>query len=119
MKRNWDVVREVLLEVEALDNSKAEDRTYDLETDSDRPEHALHAILLFQAGFIKGADTSTMDGDGIIAQGLTWSGYDLLETIRSKPVWEKIQSLAKEKGLELTFDTIKSLAKVALTAVIG
>lgn len=49
---------------------------------------------------------------------LSWAGHDLLDTLRSKPVWERIKTTAKEKGPELTFDAVKALVKVALEYVI-
>ncbi|WP_079744105.1 DUF2513 domain-containing protein [Pseudomonas aeruginosa] len=55
----------------------------------------------------------------MIAQGLTWAGYDLLDTIRSKAVWERIKSTAQDKGIELTFDAVKALGKYALDWVIS
>lgn len=78
-----------------------------------------HGVLLWKAGFIEGADASDMDGDAALAQGLTWAGHDLLETIRSKVVWERIKATADDKGIELTFDAVKALGKAALSSVIG
>jgi hypothetical protein len=50
---------------------------------------------------------------------LTWRGHELLDTIRSKPVWEKIKSTVQEKGIELTFDTVIALGKVAVAWIIA
>lgn len=119
MKRNWDVIRDVLIEVEALDSVQDQTIEYGPARESDEPEKDVHGILLWKAGFIEAIDASDMDGDAIHAQGLTWAGHDLLETIRSKAVWERIKATAKEKGIELTFDSVKALGKAALTAVIG
>ena len=55
----------------------------------------------------------------MVVDGLTWKGHEFLDTIRSKSVWEKIKSAALEKGLELTFDTIKKLSVVTLKMIIG
>lgn len=119
MKRNWDVIREVLIEVEALDQAKFEDIQYDAPSESSNPEKAVHMILLWKAGFIEGADASSMAGDAVIATGLTWAGHDLLETMRSKPVWNQIKKMAQEKGIELTFDAVKALGRTALAAIVG
>jgi hypothetical protein len=42
------------------------------------------------------------------------AGHDLLDTMRSTTIWEKIKVTGKSKGIELTFDTIKAMAAVAL-----
>jgi hypothetical protein len=53
------------------------------------------AVLLWKSGFIEGADASSLDlGDSVVAQGLTWAGRDLLDTIQSKPVWDRIKTTA-------------------------
>jgi hypothetical protein len=49
----------------------------------------------------------------------TWAGHDLLHTLRSKTVWQRIKTTAKDKGIELTFDAVKSLGKVAVDWVIA
>lgn len=119
MKRDWDIIRDVLIEVEALDDARFQSIEYGPTSESDEPEKDAHGILLWKAGFIEGANASSMDGDAVIAQGLTWDGHELLETIRSKAVWERIKSTAKEKGIELTFDAVKGLGKAVLTTIIG
>ncbi|EMB4117873.1 TPA: DUF2513 domain-containing protein [Pseudomonas aeruginosa] len=118
MRRNWDVIRDVLIEVESLDPAKFESINYGPNESEDSNKGA-HAVLLWRAGFVQGVDASSSDGDEIIAQGLTWAGYDLLDTIRSKAVWERIKSTAQDKGIELTFDAVKALGKYALDWVIS
>jgi hypothetical protein len=59
------------------------------------------------------------EGPAILSPELTWQGHDLLDTIRSKAIWEKIKSTAREKGIELTFDAVKTLGKAALGALVG
>ncbi|MFL6600182.1 MAG: DUF2513 domain-containing protein [Steroidobacteraceae bacterium] len=113
MKRDWDVIREVLLEIEADNNGKS---TYG---DDKYPIKTGHAFLLRDAGFIQAVDASTLTGPALIHPTLTWQGHELLDTIRSKPVWEKIKSTAEEKGINLTFDAVIALGKVAVTWVVA
>lgn len=119
MKRNWDVIREVLIEVEALDQSKHQTIDYCPACGDGDPSKAMHAILLWRAGFVRGVDASNVSGAAVMADALTWQGYDLLETMRSKDLWERIKATAREKGLELTFDTLKAIHKVALGAILS
>ena len=53
-------------------------------------------------------------GYGIHSPRLTMAGHDLLDTMRSTTIWEKIKTTAKSKGIELTFDAIKALGALAL-----
>lgn len=120
MTRNWDVIREVLSEIEALTPSKRETFSYssgDL-GDSDLLK-VEHAKLLLEAGFIRGVTTSTLSGFGLLSPELTWAGHDLLDTIRSKDLWEKVKATAREKGIELSFDAVKILAANALKGMLG
>lgn len=119
MKRDWDVIREVLIEVEAQSEQDRNTFGYGLgdEHAGDNPAKSEHALLLWKAGFIEAIDASTMAGPAILAPELTWQGHELLDTLRSKPVWERIKTTAREKGLELTFDVVKGLGKIALDYV--
>ncbi len=119
MKRDWDAIRELLIEVEELDEAQHEDLQYGPPSLSGDPVKAYHLVLLWKAGFVEGADASGSEGSAVLATGLTWAGHDLLETMRSKPVWEQIKRTAGEKGIELTFDAVKALGKTALAAVLG
>lgn len=49
------------------------------------------ALLLWRVGFIKAINVSSSGGAAIIAPNLTWAGRDLLDTLRSKPVWECVK----------------------------
>ena len=118
MKRNWDVIREVLIEVEALDQSKHQNIEYRLAGDEGSAEKAAHGLLLWRAGFVSGVDASTLSGRAVIADGLTWQGHELLDAMRSKTLWDRIKTTASEKGLELSFDAVKTLSKVALESML-
>jgi Hypothetical protein (DUF2513) len=117
MKRDWDVIRTVLMEIEALDGDARADFSYSMDNDSSNIKEE-HAFLLWKSGFIDADEINTASDQSIYSPRLTWSGHDLLNTLRSTPVWERVKKNAKEKGLELTFDTVKLLAKEALEYLI-
>ncbi|MDC5139390.1 DUF2513 domain-containing protein, partial [Acinetobacter baumannii] len=104
MKRNWDTIRAVLIAIE--------DDNYDeyLEESENQDVILKNTALLIQAGFIDGKvlDSLDMSAD-VVVNDLTWQGHELLDTVRSKPVWDKIKSTALDKGLELTFDTVRAI----------
>ena len=54
----------------------------------------------------------------VYAEALTWRGHELLDNIRSETVWKRIKSTAAEKGLDLTVDVVKTIAKAAIEAII-
>lgn len=121
MKRDWDTIRSVLEEIEGLGEQQFQGAQYSYgqDTPPDETERVRHLLLLRDAGFIKGVRFDSLGGPGIASPELTWEGHELLDTIRSKSVWTKVKSMAKDKGLELSFDAVKALGKVALDQVIG
>lgn len=117
MPRDWDVVRDVLLEVDALDSKARNSFSY---TDGEGDDALVaHALMLWKAGFIEAIDAGTMGGDSIMCPQLTWEGHNLLETLRDKPVWTKIKAVAAEKGIELSFDAVKAIGKAVLGGMFG
>ncbi|MEA3394413.1 MAG: DUF2513 domain-containing protein [Pseudomonadota bacterium] len=120
MKRNWDVIREVLIEVESLESFARDRKAYGLGNGypSEDMAKSEQALLLWKAGFLSGIDAGTYDGPAVISPELTWEGHDLLDTLRSKTVWERIKKTATDKGIELTFDAVKLLGKSVLEALL-
>lgn len=122
MKRDWDVIREVLIEVEGLDRHRALEFAYISDPNAPGPEKikADHAVLLHEAGLLSGTFSHRLDDSRhIYVPQLTWAGHDLLATLRSKRVWERIKLTAREKGIELSADAVKALAKLALDWVLS
>ena len=79
--------------------------------------------MLINNGYIEGVQVlRSADGQfsyGLSSPRLTMAGHDLLDTMRSESIWESIKSTAKAKGIELTFDAIKSLGMLAIKQVLG
>jgi hypothetical protein len=122
MERNWDVIREVLIEVESLTDEQRQNFVYAASPDADSMARnkAKHALLLFDAGFISGHVADYLDdGRHLMMPDLTWEGHELLATLRSKPIWERIKNTAQERGIELSFDAVVQLGKAALALLIG
>lgn len=119
MKRNWDTIREILLKVEECT----------LPTENVRPNHfekeraaeiSYHVRLLIDAGLINGKMSQTIGPEvkDFFATSLTWYGHELLDSIRSNQIWEKTKSTFIEKGIEMTFDLVKSGATQIATAIL-
>ena len=117
MKRDWDVVRAVLLAVEARAVDGREVTSDDI-ADIEAGVAAYHMWLLINAGYAVGGGRD-LDGMGppyVFLFRLTWAGHELLDEIRDPTVWGKIKSKVKEKGFDLTFDTIKAAAAALIKA---
>jgi hypothetical protein len=132
MKRDWDLIRKQLTAIEEEkspiadlpDKPVQDDLPWDI-YDEKLKEHKTienrifgHLELLIDAGYIDGLDVRR-SSDGHFAYGecaprLTMAGHDLLSTMRSDNLWQKIKETAKAKGVELTFAAIKTFAEILL-----
>jgi hypothetical protein len=137
LKRDWDLLRKQLADIEEerdvladipdvpkwIDQSEEEFTRQYSAYQAIESRIAGHLELLIDNGYVDGIYVSR-GADGHISFGtssprLTMAGHDLLDTMRSEPVWDKIKSTAKAKGIELTFDAVKTIGVWALKQVIG
>lgn len=116
MKRDMDLVRLILLEIEKEYVSTA---IYNLTIDGyDRDAIAYHCKILHESGMISDYKAQYADGE-IYAFGvgsLTWEGNDFLDKIRDDSQWGKIKDTINKKGLPLVLDTVKTIANAFVTA---
>ncbi len=122
MKKNWEIIREILLRLEA---SSAPNTYLNAEAISEYPvqEVAYNMRLLSQAGYIKAKILESSSGNGEIGAALaihlTNTGHELLDTIRSESVWSKITDTFKSKGVEMTFDLVISVGKKVMESLLS
>ena len=118
MKRDMDLVREILLKIE---KAKPFEEIRDLKIDGyDKSKIAYHCELLYRANFIKKYEAIGIDNLDVPVsfwvQDLTWEGQDFLETIREKTIWDNTKKVISEKGLPMVVGTIKTIASAFITA---
>lgn len=121
MKRDWDVMRDVLLEVEALSPAQTHAFQYREIPDSEEEGsvRSRHAFMLRESGYLKGIYGETMsDGSYLMSPELTMNGADLLDAIRDPRMWAKVKQVSKEKGVGIAFDTVKALIGAAVKAML-
>src|ERR1700730_4899614 len=102
MKRDMDLIRELLLKLEALpmcpggivhimpDATEVQVDGYD----TDQIDY--HLSLIEKAGLIDTGGVNPMMGIGF--RSLTWSGHDFLDSVRSPDVWDKTKKVASAAG---------------------
>lgn len=108
MKRNWTLIRKILLTLEAQVDADG--------IDSDTiPQFSpaivnFHFELLRQADLITIQKTESLSGTYILATSMTWQGYEFLEHIRQDTLWNKVKETIANRGASLSFELIKSVA---------
>ena len=119
MKRNWDVVRELLTKMEEC--SGPGDTLSLSSFPSERSaEVSYHAELLLEAGLVDGQMSRAISRDphDFFLRRLTWNGHEFLDSIRSDNVWEKTKKVFVSKGIEMTVDLVKFVATEVASAVL-
>lgn len=119
MKRNWETIREILARLEDLPDTDATLRLSSFPADR-AFEYAYHVELLMEAGLIEGQMSRTLGGGptDFFARRLTWRGHELIDSIRSDTVWNKTKKTFASKGVEMTFDLVKSVASEISVALL-
>ena len=121
MKRDWDIIREIMLKVEELPNDHEMVKLTDF-PDDQHFSAAYNAQLLVESGLVKGHVIDEMGRDSkpanFFLQRLTWEGHELLDTIRSETVWSKTKESFLSRGLDMTFDLVKSVASDIATSLL-
>lgn len=118
MKRNMDLVRLILLEIEEQYRSTA---LYNLRIEGyDTETIAYHCKILHEAGLIDSYRARYADNMlcsfGVGA--LTWEGNDYLDKVRDDSVWRKTKDVITQKGLPLILDTVKTISTAIITAAV-
>lgn len=121
MKRDMDLIRALLLEIEGgkrtfviisrsdaivigMDESEGMD-------DNETAKVEYHLNLIQNAGFV---EFDRASGGHWFCDGLTWYGHEFLEDIKDDTLWDDAKTGAKEMGglsMEILRDLIKGLVK--------
>jgi len=136
MKRNWNLIRDILIELEelypSLDSTGDSEEFIKFVSEKSMPNYnpsdvSSHIKLLIEAGLIEGhcrnmatlylSDYSQKQPVNYRCYGLclTWAGYEFLDTIRDAQVWNKTVKAIKTGTKLFTVEAIKQIA----TSIIG
>ncbi|WP_026784898.1 DUF2513 domain-containing protein [Pleomorphomonas koreensis] len=114
MIRDMELIRALLLKLEAIPKHPASNMTIDPNDKEvavpgyEVEQIAYHLELIDEAGFIDNANIHPSYGIGF--RKLTWDGHDFLDSIRDPDVWNKTKQGAAAAG-GFTLDLLKDLAK--------
>lgn len=110
MKRDWAVIRAILVETESLRIGQ----TVIVRSDEDEVRSE-HYRLLVEQGSIQGDIKVYLGGElKVIAYRLTWDGHELLDSIKNENVWSQVTERLKSVGDGATVEIVKSLAVMFL-----
>jgi len=109
MKRDMDLIREILLAIEAHPESDAHDLSLSF-PDHSEDEVSYHCRLLLDAGLIDGECIQEYaEPDEWMIKGLTWAGHEFLEASKDDKRWNKAKKIIYEKTGSFSFEILKSI----------
>lgn len=118
MKRDLDLIRKLLIEIEAHQEPFSS-RTLVIDG-FDGAEIAYHVALIEQAGFVV---ARPLRSSGCLAEfhisALTFAGHDYLDAIRSPRVWQRVKDTAAQAGVSLSVEIAKDIALRITRQIIG
>jgi len=111
MKRDMDLVRKILLAMEA-------DQPVIMTLGYDPDVVGHHVWLMEQGDLITVSATSTHDDVGPVALpcAITWKGHEFLDAVRDDTVWQLVK---QDQGLSLPFALLHELALRILAVRVG
>jgi hypothetical protein len=119
LKRDLDIVREILLAVEHSSYPPPNPLTLPGRSED---EINYHLALMLQAGLIEGFESKTISANlpRVRVTKLTWEGHEFLEAARDDSSWNKAKAKAASTAGGLTFEVIKAfLIDLARRSVLG
>ncbi len=118
MKRDMDLARQILLEVEKTPYQGKPGFSLTLK-DISKEELDYHIMLLQEAGLVEATGTTYQSGNvKWRIKRLTWEGHEFLDSARNTGTWNEAKRVIQDKGGNLTFDVLKAvLAQLARQAV--
>jgi len=107
MKRDMDLIREMLLEIEA-NPDPMDGPSLDIGGRS-RDEISYHVMLMHQAGLIDAWDCSSVDEICWYPKDLTWEGHEFLEAARDPARWQKAKDIFDKLEGGQVFEIVKGV----------
>jgi hypothetical protein len=101
MKRDMELIRKILLTVEAHEHGSIQDS---IKVDGYTEEEvAYHCYLIGDAGLASVIDTTCLSSDGPEADisCLTWEGHEFLDAARDPTTWEAAKTTLQNAGKDL------------------
>lgn len=118
MKRDMDLVRDILRQVEEKSDGAG---CGDMDFPGRSEEQVYyHIMILGEAKLLEVEDRSNFEHPMVfIPIRLTWQGHEFLDAIKNDTVWSKVKEAVKEKGGNIPFAVLSTLAVKIVAAHFG
>lgn len=120
MKRDLDLIRDILLHVEAIDPEEPYIMEWEgFEGYTDLEVHE-HVKLLIDSGYVEGgySKSSARHISHVEANRLTMEGHDFLDDMRNDTVWKKTKTKIRETTGSASLAVVKQVAQTLAQAMV-
>jgi hypothetical protein len=115
MKRDMDIIRLILLQLEGDEKAREKLKTY--------PEKEVvhNAALLIDEKFVEGGVVRNHQNEpmNVVMNHMTWAGHDFLDAARDETLWNKAKEKFVKPGASFTFELVKEWLKAEMKKHIG
>jgi hypothetical protein len=119
MKRDFDLVRKILLAVEKETGSGDDRRWLELELPGYTAKQVnYHVMLLKEAQFIRARSFRLLDETTWRPVRLTWRGHEFLDNARNVKVWNQVMADVRKKGGSVSWSVLRKLLAAEARAAI-
>lgn len=117
MKRDFDLIRRIMIDVESIPaREQKQNFSYD---GYDSPTINQHIALLIEAGLIKGSIHETNVKRTVLVDDLTWAGHDFLNATKDETLWTKAKENIIKPGVSFTFGLLLQWLEVKAKEKLG
>jgi len=117
MTRDFDLIRNILLQAEKAD-SAAPLMFLRIDANIDPAVLGEHLEIMIEENLIDG-EVISRNPVAFIIRRLTWKGHDFLEHARNDTIWKKVMAEAKSKGVSMTVVILNGLLSKAAEKYAG
>ena len=120
MRRNMDLVREILIETSKSDKEVRASEIAEKSSKYSLEEIIYNMKIMGEGNLINVCiDEREVGVVDVIVLDITWRGNDFLDSISSNEIWEKIKNNFSDKIINIPFDILTSLAELYLKSKLG
>lgn len=106
MRRDFDLIRLLLLKIEGVENVDELSRYTE-------KQKAYHSSLLIEAGLVHGVVIEDQQGEpiGTRISRLTWPGHEFLDLTRDATIWNQAKGIVRESVRSAAIESITGVCK--------
>lgn len=119
MKRDLDLIRDILLKIESMDKKVITIADLGATTQDEFNRIGFHIRLLMDCNYVEAIDVRTKQEEAYVVKRITSSGYDYLDSIRDNNVWNETKNKLESVGSSASLEIVKAVAGKVIISLLG